>query len=72
VRVVDEKVLREYTGVYQWERDAFPVPQEDVRFSNGEIQLAGTLISPNRGTKHPAIVLVHGSDANEARSADMK
>ena len=31
------------------------------RFSNGDIQLAGTLISPITGGKHPAIILVHGS-----------
>jgi dienelactone hydrolase len=36
---------------------------EDVRFSNGDIQLAGTLISPNAAGRHPAIVLVHGSGA---------
>jgi pimeloyl-ACP methyl ester carboxylesterase len=137
---VDEETLREYTGVYQWERDTFlylqlwneftgtnqlvafdesgevrtlyptgrdrffagpgaAVPtavesrieferdgtgkitsltwqrdgssrvarradiekREDVRFSNGDVQLAGTLISPNRGAKHPAVILVHGS-----------
>lgn len=34
---------------------------EDVRFSNGDIRLAGTLITPNAGEKHPAIILVHGS-----------
>lgn len=34
---------------------------EDVGFSNGSIQLAGTLISPRTGGRHPAIVLVHGS-----------
>ncbi len=38
--------------------------REDVRFSNGAIQLAGTLISPvTGGPKHPAIILVHGSGA---------
>ena len=35
--------------------------RENVRFSNGDIQLAGTLISPATSGKHPAIVLVHGS-----------
>jgi pimeloyl-ACP methyl ester carboxylesterase len=35
----------------------------DVRFSNGDVQLAGTLISPATGEKHPAIILVHGSGA---------
>jgi uncharacterized protein len=34
---------------------------EEVHFSNGDIQLAGTLISPITGGKHPAIILVHGS-----------
>jgi pimeloyl-ACP methyl ester carboxylesterase len=34
---------------------------EDVRFSNGGIQLAGALIAPTASGKHPAIVLVHGS-----------
>jgi pimeloyl-ACP methyl ester carboxylesterase len=147
VRTLDEKVLREYTGVYRWEPNAFvylqlwnefvgfakpsqlvsfdesgdvrtlypidrdqffagpgmavsasiesridfqrdstgkiislswrrdgAVPRsarrveiekrEDVRFSNGAIQLAGTLISPVMGGgKHPAIILVHGSGA---------
>ena len=37
--------------------------REDVRFSNRDIQLAGTLIAPSTGGKHPAIVLVHGSGA---------
>lgn len=34
---------------------------EDVRFPNGDIDLAGTLITPKVGDKHPAIILVHGS-----------
>jgi uncharacterized protein len=34
---------------------------EDVRFSNVGVQLAGTLVRPNRPGQHPAIVLVHGS-----------
>jgi pimeloyl-ACP methyl ester carboxylesterase len=36
---------------------------EGVRFSNGDVQLTGTLISPADGGKHPAIILVHGSGA---------
>ena len=39
--------------------------REDVRFSNGDIQLAGTLIAPTTGAKHPAIILVHGSGAED-------
>jgi pimeloyl-ACP methyl ester carboxylesterase len=34
---------------------------ENVRFASGDIQLAGTLITPITGEKHPAIILVHGS-----------
>jgi pimeloyl-ACP methyl ester carboxylesterase len=34
---------------------------EDVRFSNADVQLTGTLISPNNDAKHAAIILVHGS-----------
>jgi pimeloyl-ACP methyl ester carboxylesterase len=143
VRSVDEKVLREYAGVYQWDPNAFVYLQmwsefatthhlgafdesgelralyptdrdrfftgpgaaiaasiesrvefqrdasgkiasltwqregaptriarrvdiekhQDVRFSSGGIQLAGTLIAPASGGKHPAIILVHGSGA---------
>ncbi len=36
---------------------------ESVQFSNGDIRLAGTLIRPSSGAKHPAIILVHGSGA---------
>lgn len=144
VHAVEEMRLREYTGVYQWERDAFiylqiwhefsgfanpgqlvavdesgeirvlfptdrdrfsagpgaavrtPVESriqfqrdhagtifsltwrrgeaaartarrvaiekhDEVRFANGEVQLAGTLIRPSTGEKHPAVILVHGS-----------
>jgi pimeloyl-ACP methyl ester carboxylesterase len=33
----------------------------DVQFSSGDLRLAGTLIVPAQGTRHPAVVLVHGS-----------
>jgi dienelactone hydrolase len=35
--------------------------REDVRFSNGDVQLAGTLISPTTAGPHPAVILVHAS-----------
>jgi pimeloyl-ACP methyl ester carboxylesterase len=41
---------------------------EDVRISNGEIQLAGTLVNPNTAGRHPAIILVHGSGAQNRDS----
>jgi pimeloyl-ACP methyl ester carboxylesterase len=55
-----------------WQRDSVSTrtarrveieKREDVRFSNHDVRLAGTLIAPAAGGKHPAIVLVHGSGA---------
>lgn len=146
VRAVDESVLREYTGVYQWQPNAFVYLQlwdefsgfgkprqlvafdesgdvrvlyptdrdrffagpgaavntsvearieftrdaagriasltwqrgneplrvarraeierrEDVRFASGGLRLAGTLTSPATAGRHPAVILVHGSGA---------
>lgn len=37
----------------------------DVAFSNGDVRLAGTLISPVTSGRHPAIILVHGSGAED-------
>ncbi len=42
--------------------------REEVRFSSGDIQLAGTLISPTTNRTHPAIVLVHGSGPGNRES----
>jgi dienelactone hydrolase len=38
-----------------------PLRREEVRFHNGEVNLRGTLTSPQQGGPHPAVVLVHGS-----------
>lgn len=38
---------------------------EAVRFSNGEVHLAGTLISPASPGPHPAVILVHASGAED-------
>ena len=38
---------------------------EDVAFSSGAIRLVGTLISPTTAGRHPAIILVHGSGAED-------
>jgi pimeloyl-ACP methyl ester carboxylesterase len=59
-----------------WTRDGAPrvarrvaiEKQEDVRFPSGGIQLAGTLIAPNTRGRHPAIILVHGSGAQDRES----
>jgi uncharacterized protein len=34
---------------------------EEVRFSSGEVKLAGTLFLPGKSGRHPAVVLFHGS-----------
>ena len=53
-----------------WRRDGAPLrtarrvaieKREDVRFANGDIQLAGTLISPTTEVRHPVVILVHAS-----------
>jgi uncharacterized protein len=60
-----------------WQRDGAPPRiarrveterHEDVRFASGSIQLAGTLITPTTGRKHPAIILVHGSGPQSRES----
>ena len=39
--------------------------REDVRFSSGDIQLAGSLLRPNSTARVPAVILVHGSGAED-------
>jgi pimeloyl-ACP methyl ester carboxylesterase len=39
--------------------------REDVRFSNGAVQLAGTLVRPTTAGPHPAVILVHASGAED-------
>lgn len=39
--------------------------REDVQFSNGNVRLAGTLIAPRTQVKHPVIILVHASGAED-------
>ena len=42
--------------------------REDVRFASGALQLAGTLIAPKTGGRHPAVILVHGSGPQDRES----
>ena len=39
--------------------------REEVRFSNGDVRLAGTLIRPTTPGPHPAVILVHASGAED-------
>src|SRR5216684_1942545 len=38
-----------------------PYKQEEVRFRNGDLTLAGTLLLPPNKGRHPAVILIHGS-----------
>jgi pimeloyl-ACP methyl ester carboxylesterase len=40
---------------------ARPSSEQAVRFTNGDVTLAGTLVLPARPQPHPAVVLFHGS-----------
>ncbi len=42
-----------------------PLREQDVEFYNGDVKLAGTLITPAADGKFPAVVLTHGSSPNE-------
>jgi dienelactone hydrolase len=57
-----------------WSRDDAPARtarrvnierHEDVRFANGDVLLAGKLISPTTQGPHPAVILVHASGAGD-------
>ncbi|MCP4541385.1 MAG: alpha/beta fold hydrolase [Chloroflexi bacterium] len=39
--------------------------EEDVRFSSGDVVLAGTLLMPPTERPHPAVILIHGAGAAE-------
>src|SRR5262245_47108029 len=42
-------------------REPVPYGKEEIRFRNGAVSLAGTLVAPLAGGPHPAVVLVQGS-----------
>lgn len=44
-----------------------PYLEEEVTFRNGEANLVGTLIKPNKSGPHPAVVFTHGS-GNQTRT----
>src|SRR5713226_5133409 len=43
--------------------DKVNLRREEISFRNGEVTLYGTLITPDKGDSHPAVVLLHGSGA---------
>jgi pimeloyl-ACP methyl ester carboxylesterase len=40
-----------------------PYRSTPIRFSNGGVELAGTVLSPRESGRHPAVVFIHGSGA---------
>jgi dienelactone hydrolase len=40
-----------------------PFREDSVRFANGDVRLAGSVLSPADSLRHPGIVIVHGSGA---------
>jgi len=73
-RVAVERDVKGAISALTWTRDGTPPRRarrvaserhEAVQFSNGDVRLAGTLISPAAPGKHPAIILVHGSGAED-------
>ena len=76
-RVEFQRDARGRIASLAWQRESAPPrtarrvdveKHEDVRFPSGEIRLAGTLITPITGTRHPAIILVHGSGPQNRES----
>ena len=58
----------DFTSTFRLERTAAKVPEppflsEEVSFESGGVTLAGTLVSPAKKGRHPAVVLLHGSGA---------
>jgi dipeptidyl aminopeptidase/acylaminoacyl peptidase len=41
----------------------------EMRYANAGVELAGELLLPERGERHPALVVVHGSGPNDRRNA---
>ena len=70
-------VAWEPDGALRWqEADAPPVRAtplrlraEEVRFANGDVTLAGTLLLPPGPGPHPACVIVHGSGGQGATAS---
>jgi len=53
------------SGTFQLTRTAAPAPtaKRDVKFSNGDVTLAGDMILPAGPGRHPAVIFLHGSGA---------
>ena len=46
---------------HRTEKPPLPYSVTDVRFNNGTVTLAGTVVSPKGAGRHPAVVLIQGS-----------
>jgi pimeloyl-ACP methyl ester carboxylesterase len=57
VQVVDPDIKGKESGMFA---RRIPIRQEEVTFKNGDVTLAGTLVTPASKGKHPALVFTHG------------
>src|SRR5258708_25938156 len=51
---------------------AFPYRQKELRFSNGDVTLVGTLFLPRSPGPHPAVVAVHGATERTRDNPDYR
>ena len=73
-RIEVQRDARDKIVSLTWSREGSPARtarrvdierREVVRFSNGDVQLAGTLITPATRGPYPAVILVHASGAED-------
>jgi pimeloyl-ACP methyl ester carboxylesterase len=57
IQVIDSDQKGRQSGAFA---TRVPMRQEEVTFKNGDVTLAGTLITPVSKGKHPALVFTHG------------
>jgi uncharacterized protein len=73
-RIEVQRDAQDKIASLSWSREGSPARtarrvdierREEVRFSNGDVQLVGTLITPATQGPYPAVILVHASGAED-------
>jgi pimeloyl-ACP methyl ester carboxylesterase len=62
---VSSLILKEANGPERTASKAGLYSEEKVTFRNGDVTLAGTLLNPRAKGPHPAVVMLHGSGAQD-------
>src|SRR5262249_31118792 len=60
-RFYQEEARSAHFILRRMEKKPPPYKQEEVSFQNGEVKLAGTLLTPLKKGRRPAVVFFHGS-----------